>query len=315
MLSNIPKKMHFYWGMQSLSYLQYLTVVSFHKTNPHWEIILHHPKHSSDRITWNTNEHKIGTKGCRDFTQELFSLPYLTLREESFPECSIPQLNDESSEVHKSDYLRLDILSTEGGFWSDMDILFSCPLENFFLSDNLEQDTVLCRESEVTIRMPDDASEESIGANTPIMYIGFMGATENNSNFQLLQRQAHNFFNPDTYQCIGSYLYRHLYYELDEEKIFYYHPLATYPFGWTKDDLQRFFFEPIHHINYRQEQTFVIDRDLIGVHWCNGNPLSSIFTRYFLPENQFDFNHTSLGIIMQKVFATDENYFSNSLLQ
>ena len=339
MINSIPKKMHFYWGMQELSYLQYLTVVSFHRTNPDWEIILHYPKFPSAEITWNSVEHKAGLVGVRNFTKELFALPYLTLREVDFAdlkcefgptghskvapcrfnrkhpqeECPLLNLTDNSSEVHKSDYLRLDILSTEGGFWSDMDILFSSPLESFFLSSNPEQDTVLCRENDLPLRMPDDADAE--GENYPIVYIGFMGASENNSNFQLLKSSAHNFFNPDVYQSIGSYLYRQLYYDLDEDSIFYYHPLVTYPFGWEKSDLQRFFFEPVHHLNYRNEKVFMVDRDLIGVHWCNGNPLSSIFTRYFLPENQFEFNHTALGIIMQKVFATDENYFSNSLLQ
>ena len=44
--------------------------------------------------------------------------------------------------VFKSDFLRWHVLSTIGGGWSDMDILYIKPITTLELTDNI--DTVIC---------------------------------------------------------------------------------------------------------------------------------------------------------------------------
>ena len=42
-MKKIPKKAHFYWGGERLSFLRWMTLKSFRIFNPDWEIILHRP--------------------------------------------------------------------------------------------------------------------------------------------------------------------------------------------------------------------------------------------------------------------------------
>src|SRR5690349_7515983 len=120
--NQIPKIFNAYWDQSPLSYMNYLTVKSFSYYNPDWIIHIYVPTQKTEKITWITNEQKIKYTGV-DYWSELTNgkIKNLTIIPIDFE--SIGFYNH-ASEVIKSDYLRWHLLSTTGGLWSDLDILY-----------------------------------------------------------------------------------------------------------------------------------------------------------------------------------------------
>ena len=116
--------MFFYWGGQKLSYLRYLTIYSFCKFNPDWEVILYTPKKLFNEIKWNSRE-QTGEYVGEDYLPECYKLP-ITVKQ--FDMKTINRSNN-MPEVHKSDILRNYLIYKYGGFWSDMDILYIKPID------------------------------------------------------------------------------------------------------------------------------------------------------------------------------------------
>jgi len=52
----IPKRMFFYWSGNDLSWMRYMTLYSFRKMNPNWEIILYLSDNVNKIKTWNSGE-------------------------------------------------------------------------------------------------------------------------------------------------------------------------------------------------------------------------------------------------------------------
>ena len=57
-LDKIPKILHVYWGGSSLPKLRYLTIESFAKYNPDWEVRVYVPATPVEGHSWSTFEQK-----------------------------------------------------------------------------------------------------------------------------------------------------------------------------------------------------------------------------------------------------------------
>ena len=112
----IPKVLYLYWGGDPLSWLRYLTVVSFKKYNPDWTVKINSPAEPSGIVNWGTDEQRTQYKGKNYAKPQL----YFDMKEVG--------MNNSMSEVHKSDIFRLWVLSTFGGVYCDFDVLFTKPL-------------------------------------------------------------------------------------------------------------------------------------------------------------------------------------------
>jgi mannosyltransferase OCH1-like enzyme len=135
-LTKIPKIAHFYWGGGALSYLRFLSVASFKKQNPDWQVQVHVP--SVDSVApadWNNNI-------SQDFRTQLVELDVDVVAHD-FDSYG---LTNQAHEVHKSDFLRWRLLATQGGLWSDIDILYIRSMNNLAenLAENSTVDTALC---------------------------------------------------------------------------------------------------------------------------------------------------------------------------
>lgn len=132
---SIPKIMHCYWGKNaSLSYLRYLTVLTFSRLNPDWRIFVYYPEKPIKDTPWDSPEHDIRYKGeC--YFYDLGDIDNVSLRMVKFE-------NDIPSEVQRSDYLRWQLLCESGGLWSDMDILYLKPMTDLDLPNDI--DSVVC---------------------------------------------------------------------------------------------------------------------------------------------------------------------------
>ena len=139
-LKNIPKILFLYWGKNKpLSFLRYMTVLSFSKLNPDWKIIICYPDKICYDEPWRSFEQK-NNKYCGiDYFQYLDYIPNVQFKK--------TRCNTNIPEVFKSDVIRSKLLSDNGGVWSDFDILFTKPITYLHLNieANRDIDSVICK--------------------------------------------------------------------------------------------------------------------------------------------------------------------------
>ena len=127
----IPKRMFFYWSGNNLSWMRYMTLYSFRKFNPDWEIVLYLSDNNNTVKTWNSPEEQdfINYKGIN----YLDKITELNIKIEK-----VIFLDPNNSKyvglspVHESDLFRYYQLYTNGGFYCDMDVLFFRPIDEFY---------------------------------------------------------------------------------------------------------------------------------------------------------------------------------------
>ncbi len=121
----IPKRIFFYWGNKEMSWLRYMTLYSFSKFNPDWEIELYVSDVKVLKKIWKQNvvQDFHSYKG-KDWMPEVEKLGV------KIKDC--PVIFDKCNPVHNSDAFRWKELATNGGFYSDMDILYIKPIEEYY---------------------------------------------------------------------------------------------------------------------------------------------------------------------------------------
>ena len=124
-MKKIPKIAYFYWGAPVLPYLRYMTLYTFKKFNPDWNVILITPVKLNRVATWGTheNEEPLDTK---DYMDRVESIGVVVKKFNM----EVIGFSNDLPEVVKSDLIRLYLLSHTGGLWSDNDIVFFRPIEH-----------------------------------------------------------------------------------------------------------------------------------------------------------------------------------------
>ena len=140
-MKNIPKKCHLYWDGGIMSKYNVLTVISFHKLNPEWEIIIYTPKQDVKNIK-NTYVKQYKEK---DYFDEVKKLPYVVFKEIDLNDFRMP-LNIHA--CSSSDIFRTNILYLYGGVYSDFDVLWYKPMEHIkkieSIGDPFDFECVVC---------------------------------------------------------------------------------------------------------------------------------------------------------------------------
>jgi len=250
----IPKTMFFYWGGEKLSYLRYLSIYSFHKFNPGWRIRLYVPTSLSKEIRWSTKEQS-GEYTGRDY------MPFKRFTPIPFDFTTIGVSND-LPEVYKSDLLRYHLLSTYGGFYSDIDITYFKPLK---IPKNY--DTIVCYHHNY-------------------FSIGLMGGCKGNLFYkEMLKLGKRDLDKKRNYQGVGNKLFKGLtlsnlkpiYPELKIYNIpmnLVYPMLCDYPSKIFNDN-----------------KSYKFPEDTIGLHWFAGSPLSRQWENTIKPSNFFKYDN------------------------
>src|SRR5581483_9350733 len=185
-----PKLLHLYWDGSPLSYLNYLTVLSFNHYHKNWQIIVHMPKNKTETMSWTSNEQKLRYNG-RSYLDQLKTISNVTIQYIDFEQIGF---YNEVSEVIKSDYFRYYILYEYGGIWSDFDIIYTDNIEEKM---NFEEDTIIFK-----------GGDKHDYKYFPIGFFLTMPKTE---FFKYVLSQCKNYYNPTHYQCIGSEMLRSLF--------------------------------------------------------------------------------------------------------
>jgi hypothetical protein len=181
---NIPKICHFYWGGGIMVYMRYLSIKSFIKFNPDWNVIFWYPKEPFKGRSWYTDMYppKINENVCRDYLPELKKLD-ITFMPVDFHGLGAKK---NLAEVHKNDYIRLNVLHLYGGIWSDTDIIY-------FRSVNaLKSNVPENKDKEIFVCIAEYG--HSTGFNMAIPGSEFFETLLNNMNREYI---------PNSYQCWG----------------------------------------------------------------------------------------------------------------
>lgn len=181
---DVHKILHIYWGGGKLIYLRYLTIKSFMKYNPDWDIIFYHPKHSFTGRSWgiNNNYQYLDEKLCKDYLPEVMNLPIHKV------EIDFESLGFRKgmAEIHKNDYIRINALALYGGVWSDLDIIYFKPL------------------SELKANIPENKEKETYVCIGPYGHsTGLNMATDKSRFFGLCSNMLNREYRPRDYQCWG----------------------------------------------------------------------------------------------------------------
>ncbi len=275
-LENIPRVVHLYWGNDTISFLRYLTVLSFKKFNPDWQIKLYFPKirYQGD-YTWSSVHQKVEFRGG-DYIDKLLDMEIDKI-EIDFAELGI---NDNIPETFKSDFLRWYILSTEGGLWSDFDIIYFKPISHLYVNQEVNKDvnTLICFNK--------DPGYHSIG---------FLMSSPDNEFYKFIYEKSHISFDLQEYQSIGYNL-------LNEQ----FPDLASIKNKCNNINLANLKLDVVYPLDHNRipyiyygNHTNYITTDTIGIHWYGGHPEAGKFENLLTENNFYAYDNVISKIIAE----------------
>ena len=133
----IPKHIAFFWSGGSLSWLRYLTLKTFCDLNPTWDIYLYVAESNFHAEIWKTPETQDYTNYVGDDWMPAVRqhLPVQIKEALNIP-CTI-------SPIHQCDMFQWWWLSTHGGWYSDLDIVYLQPMDQTYEGISEDCDMVL----------------------------------------------------------------------------------------------------------------------------------------------------------------------------
>lgn len=120
----IPNKCHLYWDGSPMSWLNLLTVESFHKYNPDWKITVYLTKQSPSEMGKNTF---VPNYTGPDYLDRLVNYNYIDIKIIDIEDYDVPI---EAHACQGSDNFRRAILFKEGGVYSDFDTIWLKPISD-----------------------------------------------------------------------------------------------------------------------------------------------------------------------------------------
>lgn len=237
--------------------MRYLTLWSLRQQNPNWEIVLYSPESPCGPGIWTSGETDDLEYDGQDYTSSIEELRIIRCVWQS------PREGLGSAQV--SDLLEWYVLGYIGGFYSDMDILWTKPLEPL---RRRNADTLLCLES---------------GA----MAIGFAASKDDGcSPFRDIYSRA-MLADANDYQGMGAKLFYHTgktalnwikrTYPSLRYKVL---PDATvYPYDWR-------------YVDQIFEQDLPTPQSSYGLHWFGGNPTAHRWNRLLTEKNWRQYQNT-----------------------
>lgn len=265
MLNNIPKVLHLYWDGSGMPLLCFLTVFTFTKLNPNWTIKIYSPILRSKTKAWKTDEQKTEYKG-KDYFPHLKDLKNCSFITFDFEKIGIP---NQTSEIQKSDFIRWHLLSTEGGVWSDFDIIYFRRIDEI----NFSNQYLTNKNKEIDFSVCYDF-------NNPSSYkysIGFLMAIKECGFYKKIFKKSIENFDKTDYQGAGSQIlnkgyptFKNLSESENESNIWNMSMDLFYSYDSTK----------INNI-YLSKDTSLFTQNSIGLHFYYGSPITKSFIENF----------------------------------
>lgn len=294
----IPKLIHFYWGNQQMSFLRYMTLYSFRKLHPDWEIrLVRRSCKTNKRKRWITHETQdaFNYNNAADYTDRLVDLN-ITFVDFDFPE--IDQLDIDMTDVHISDLLGWYNLATYGGINADMDILFTKNIDSLIDSYN-------ARDVHTGILMYKESTPPPYDKfpRADIYPIGFLIGSVENEFWRQVYQAALKAYDSNQYQCMGASLLRQVINELlagkaaklEAMRFASLPPYLVYPFA---PNPEIYFYEGIKML-WLGDHRKKIPESTIGIHWYGGDVITQQFNNSITEQNYKTYNNIICNTIKE----------------
>lgn len=288
----IPKRMFFFYSGASLSWMRYMTMYSFKKMNPNWEVMLYYEDKNVVSFNWGHN--------TQDFDYEPSKKNYVSLLKDVGVEVKTPVWEEKYrtrvsklNSIHQSDLYRLIELSTYGGFYCDTDVLFFRSMDDLYNKVNGKYDTLFHE-------YPSNDNTNQYWLTT-----GFLASCANNEFFKDAFELGMNQYKNDNYQSCGA----HLIYRL----------LGVEKFTRVEDKLKEIYCDNLFY-NMPTDIVYFYDwvqvkkswdvgvgsrvfpKEAISYHWFGGTGESQKYNR-LLNESNFREYYTTFSVIADEIIS------------
>jgi mannosyltransferase OCH1-like enzyme len=124
-MKDIPKICHLYFGGSGpMAQMMVFTILSFHKHNPDWQIIVYKTKQTDKELGANTY---VPVYKGKDYFYMIEALPYVQIKVIDITEYGI---NKDIHSILGSDMFRMNVLYRQGGVYSDFDVIWLKPISD-----------------------------------------------------------------------------------------------------------------------------------------------------------------------------------------
>lgn len=252
----MKKDIYFYWGNETMSFMRYMTLMSFCFFNPDWVTHLIKNDNISHRQLYGTVEKQDKTeyKGP-DYSHLLSKLPIDLIAFDASMIDLDSEIVSNMSDVHIKDILNWKILSDCGGIVADMDIIFIRPMGN-----SIEDKT------DVGLICFDGYPKKDY------IPVSFMYSSGDNEFFSAVYKNALKNYTPDVYESCGTLCIPEK--NLNEIK----ENFPNLNIQKLKDEIAfpftKYEWNKGIQMLYNGDNTHLMRPGAVGIHWYGGAPLS-----------------------------------------
>ena len=292
----VPKRIFFYWGGSDLSWMRYMTLYSFRKMNPDWEMVLYVSDNVVNKKTWigHVNQDYFQYSGSNYFSK----LKDLNIKIEKveFPLEIRERLKNVSS-IQEGDLFRYYQLYVGGGFYCDMDVLFFRPIDNFY--------------NKIIDGGYDTIIHEYESSHDWTVTIGFLGASTGNDFYKNLFEFGINDYINDTnnlndYQSMGNQLIYKMFLGVKNKCKIFNEFVSKYPYlrfyNLSTSLIYKFDWTQIDYCFKNEIEIKDFDYNSIGYHWYGGGEASQKYNNILTEKNYKDHKNT-FSSIAEKVIS------------
>ena len=301
-----PKIIHYYWdNFKKFSYVNLYSLKSSVYYNPDFIHIIWIPKNPQENITWNEfcNKDYNQDEKWEDYFNEIKNMKNVRIIYKNIAE--FLNVDNEMSEIHKSDLFRYKILIKYGGIWCDLDIVFIKSITDI-INFNFDSINFLVTYNSTFLVFP----------------IGFLACKRNSSIFKLIYDTANINYDKNRYQCLGCecllkvFLNNNNNYDnfiqLIKNKKFKYLDNGYLSYDNNDSELN-IIMDNKFYMNFlwdELEELFIenkINKDLsktVGFHWFNGSNITKKYLKEII-------DYTIPDIFNGLIFSEKNKFHSN----
>lgn len=241
----IPKRMFFFFAGPKLSWMRYMTLYTFKKLNPSWDVILYLNDTNTNSVDWKNNKQDFNNASGDDYMGRLPELS-ITVMKPDWPE-EYQEWASKVNPVHESDLFRLFELWRNGGYYCDTDVLWFRPMDRLHAS----------------LKGYDAMYHEYPAFNSAHQYwatSGFLACTKGNQYWKDIFDKGMKEYNASDYQGCGAHLF--------------YRTLGVNRYDRMSDALSKKY--PQHRFkNISTELIYHHDWQAVVAAWSTGNKVES----------------------------------------
>jgi len=262
--------MNFFWSGKRMSFMRYLTLASFRHWNPNFPITLWSTAINCQSKTWASKERDDGQYAGPDYMPQVEAL--------NIQRKTWVQPRGGLTHTHASDLFRWELLSTDGGFYCDMDVLWVRSMEPLY-AKHQQADAIFCMECGGTL-----------------CAIGFFGASSGCPIFGDIRTAALRNYTPGLYESAGAVSVSRAA-GLDHDVHAGQKIVPAFCKRYPELRIVQVPDETLYHFDCNTypaiyDTTAEVPEGVVGIHWFGGAQASQKWNNLLTADNLHEFDNT-----------------------